>query len=85
MIPRYSITWDDREYPVEDMFVFTTTWTGRFPGGVEGCAECHAPLEVVPGQRRVGAFRLHLGEPDLFCDACVARERPDLVDQDVIG
>jgi hypothetical protein len=65
---------------LSEMRVIVTDWTGRLPGGVEGCAECGVPLEVVPGQRRVGAYRFHLCEPDLFCDDCVRRERPDLLE-----
>jgi hypothetical protein len=77
----YSIEsdWDGQEHVLGEMFVLVTDWTGRFPGGIEGCAGCHTPLEVVPGQRRVGSFVFHLWEPDLYCDECVARRRPDLL------
>ncbi len=67
---------------LSEMRFVDVDWVGGFPGGVEGCAECGTPLEVVPGQRRVGAFRYHLSEPDLFCDDCVAKERPDLLEPD---
>jgi hypothetical protein len=54
------------------LIVLVTDWYGRFPGNVELCAGCDAPLEVLPGQTRVGAYLYHLSEPDLFCEECVA-------------
>jgi hypothetical protein len=44
----------------------------------ELCVNCARPIEAIAGRRRAGAFIYHLGSPDLLCDDCTARHRPDL-------